>query len=471
MKDLLKIYGKYVVFTWGIILLLLMANLGIFFWIIKDLCMIEHPFSDRGINKLEYMGLEEINGELRLNQEGEKYLTEGGFLFLMVLNDSGDLRYGWNLPEGFKDHYTIGEVAAFSRWYLNDYPVKVLNTEKGLLVAGGEKGSVWKYSIEFPEEFMRNIGKYFRIALGVNFLAVICTILFLGFRYYKSLLPLTEGIFALSSNQRVELSEKGVTSRLAAQVNHTSDLLEQQRRALSKRDEARTEWISGVSHDIRTPLSVIVGYADELENRKDLCKEDRDRAAVIKTQSLKIKQLIEDLNLTSKLEYNMQPLRITNFYPAELLRRLAAEKINEGLKEEYELILEIDDSLEGITLKGDEKLIARAVGNLFNNSILHNPKGCHIVITGRKEENKCILQVSDDGCGIPKEVIELLEQDGDFDRSFEGMMEDIDKRTASQKKNPHVMGLRIVKQIALAHKGSFQIKEEGHTIQLALPLS
>ena len=62
MKDLLKIYGKYVVSTWGIILLLLMANVGIFLWVMGDLYMIERPISSYGIGKLEYMGLEETNG-------------------------------------------------------------------------------------------------------------------------------------------------------------------------------------------------------------------------------------------------------------------------------------------------------------------------------------------------------------------------------------------------------------------------
>ena len=142
MKSLLKIYGKYVVSTWGIILLLLIANIGIFFWVIRDLYLIECPISGYGISRLESMGLEEVNGELSLNQEGEEYFSERGSLFLMVLDEEGNLRYGWNLPQGVKDHYTAGEVAAFSRWYLNDYPVRVLDTEKGLLVAGRDKGSV-----------------------------------------------------------------------------------------------------------------------------------------------------------------------------------------------------------------------------------------------------------------------------------------------------------------------------------------
>ena len=211
---------------------------------------------------------------------------------------------------------------------------------------------------------------------------------------------------------------------------------------------------------------MIVGYADELEHNESLCDKDKSRAAAIKIHSLKIKQLIEDLNLTSKLEYHMQPLRIKSFYPAALLRRLTAEKMNGGLEEQYELVLEIDDSLESLILQGDEELIARAIGNLLNNSIGHNAAGCHILISGSREGDYCVLQVSDDGCGIPGEVMGFLEQEN----KAEEMVQSERTEPVNQKRKPHIMGLRIVKQIVLAHKGSFQIKEEGHTVKLALPI-
>lgn len=466
MKSLLKIYGKYIGSTWVIMLLLIMTNIGIFCWIIGGHAVGGEPITARGIRKLENIGLEEeLDGKLTLTKEGREYLTQNRFLFLMVLNEEGDVIYGWNLPEDFKTHYTASEIASFSRWYLNDYPVKVWSTEKGLLVAGGEKNSMWKYTMEISESFMRHIGEYFFVTLDVNLLVIVCVIVFLGYRYYKSLRPLAEGIASLSANQGTDLPEKGVTAHLAAQINQTSDLLERQREALNKRDAARTEWIAGVSHDIRTPLSVIVGYADELEHNENLSREDINRAAAIKIHSLKIKQLIEDLNLTSKLEYHMQPLRIKLFYPAALLRRLTAEKINGGLEEKYDLNLEISGSLEGMALRGDEELIARAMGNLLNNSIEHNPAGCHIFISGSREGDDCVLQVSDDGCGIPGAVKACLEQENDAHKQVQsGGIE-----SAVQKKKPHIMGLRIVQQIVLAHKGSFQIKEEGHTVRLALP--
>lgn len=468
MKSLLKIYGKYIGSTWAVILLLIMVNIGVFVWILTDQMRINDPAFIKGIRSLEVMALEEdLRGELNLTLQGKEYLEENGFVFLMVLNDEGDMIYSWNLPEGFQTHYSASDIAAFTRWYLNDYPVKVWKADQGLLVAGREKSSAWKYTLEFPMNFMESIGKYVFIVLEVNLLIILLLIAFFGYRYYRSLLPLSEGIEALSDNQSIHLPEKGVTSQLAVQINQTSDILEQQREMLNKRDSARTEWIAGVSHDIRTPLSIIMGYADEMEQNEDLNEKDRNRAAVIKSQSIKIRQLIEDLNLTSKLEYHMQPIRMEAFYPAVLLRGLVAEIINEGLGEQYELNVDIYGRLEGVKISGDEKLIARAIQNLLNNSVRHNPGGCKIFVMGSREENSCIIQVRDDGCGIPKEVVEAL------DRENEGMRlsdEVAGQQMDQTQRKPHIMGLRIVKQIALAHKGSFQIKEEGHSVQLTLPI-
>lgn len=462
MKSLLKIYGKYIGLTWAVVLILLMTNMGILGWILMDQVKKDESVYSIGISGLESIAFEEGTGEeLALTSGAKDYLRERGYIFLMVLNDEGDLIYSWNLPQGFKTHYTASEIASFTRWYLDDYPVKVWNTEKGLLVAGRQKNSTWKHMMEFSEDFMRHIGEYFFLILEINFFIILGVIAFLGYRYYKSLRPLTEGIDALSANQRIHLPEKGVTSQLAVQINHTSDILEKQRELLNKRDMARTEWIAGVSHDIRTPLSIIMGYADWLEQKEDLNEEERNKAAVIKNQSFKIRQLIEDLNLTSKLEYHMQPLRMENFYPAVLLRRLVAETINEGLKEQYELSLEIYGELEGTVLNGDEKLIARAIQNLLNNSVRHNPGGCRIFVMGIREGNNCILQVKDDGCGIPKEVVEALERE----------RADRESQVEPTSGKLHIMGLRIVKQIALAHKGDFQIKEEGHSAELILPIS
>ena len=122
---------------------------------------------------------------------------------------------------------------------------KGASDEKGLLVAGREKGSVWKYSIEISMEFLNDTFAYLQIFVLLNAAVAIMVVFFLGYRYYKSLRPLSEGISALSENRKIHLTEKGVASSLAAQINRTSDVLERQKEALEQRDTARTEWIAG----------------------------------------------------------------------------------------------------------------------------------------------------------------------------------------------------------------------------------
>lgn len=462
MKGLLKIYGKYIASTWAIILLLAAANLVLFIWILADGTMEAGRLPASSMAVLEEEVFEKESTEpFRFTENGEEFLEKQQIRFLMILDEAGKVIFSWNCPADFQDSYTAGEIAAFSRWYLKDYPVRVWRGERGLLVAGNERGSLWKYSFELSMQFIENGGKYGMAFLVVNLLIILFIVSFFGYRFYLSLKPLSEGIEALAKNRKVKLQGKGVTAQLAEKLNRASDILEGQRTELDRRDTARTEWIAGVSHDIRTPLSLIMGYAEELEQKSGLTGEEQEKARIIKRQSLQIKQLIEDLNLTSKLAYRMQPLRMQKVYPAVLLRGLVAEVLNEGLEEAYELELVIEQELEGCFLEGDGMLLVRALRNLLNNSIRHNKEGCRIVLRGSRKEEKeeafAVFSVWDDGRGIPDEVTCLLQEEpGNGEKGAE--------------EKPHIMGLRIVKQIAFAHKGSFSIRENGHLTELVLPL-
>ena len=89
----------------------------------------------------------------------------------------------------------------------------------------------------------------------------------------------------------LNLPEHGTTATLARKLNDASILLFRQKLALEKRDNARTEWISGVSHDIRTPLSLIMGHADSLEKNPSLGEDEKKEAASIRENSLQIRIL------------------------------------------------------------------------------------------------------------------------------------------------------------------------------------
>ena len=394
-------------------------------------------------------------GQISLGADGEAALAEAEAQFAFLLSGDGTRIWGWNLPEGIQEHYTVGEVASFSRWYLMDYPVKVWNCGQGLLVVANAKDSVGKYPVEYSRSTVKNLPFFILTVLAANLLLILILAVLSGYRLYEGLRPIAFGLDRLVDGRRIAVPENGIARDLAEKLNQVSRILEIQRQNLNQRDTARTEWISGVSHDIRTPLSMVMGYADSLENDASLPLEARKEAGIIREQSLKIKTLIEDLNLTSKLEYHMQPLRVKDFMPAALLRQAVVSILNGGGQGSCELETDIDDALEPVVMRGDEALLSRALQNLIGNSIRHNP-GCRICVSGRLErkdgQNLCVLSIRDDGSGIPEEVRRILE----------GLR-------PSDPDGPHIMGLRIVSQITSAHGGQMRFSADGREVLLYLP--
>ena len=300
---------------------------------------------------------------------GGEYLAEKE-LWAMLVDEGGAVVWQQGKPADVPDRYSLTDVAAFTRWYLSDYPVQVRVREDGLLVAGGPKGSTWKHPFVLDMDVLKTIPFWFA------------------------------GLFLLAL-----LGVLGLTALVLGR---------QFRREQQERDFARSDWINGISHDIRTPLSMVMGYAGQLEADPVLPPRRRAQAAIIRRQSQTIRDLINDLNLTMRLDYAMQPLRRGSLHPAALVRQVAADVLNGGLEERYALAVEVPPEAEALTLEGDASLLRRALLNLVNNCVRHNPEGCSITLTAAAEGEVCTLRVEDDGGGgLPVGLAEVgLAPDG-----------------------------------------------------------
>ena len=250
----------------------------------------------------------------------------------------------------------------------------------------------------------------------------------------------------------VHLKESGPTAELAEKLNQTSRHLQKQNELIARRDMTRANWIAGVSHDIRTPLALIMGYGEQLAQQFPQSSEPRKKADAICTQSKKIKALIEDLNLTFKLQYNAQPLRRTPIQMGAWLRRCVAD-FCDSLGQTHSLDLTIREPAGQTTLEADGELLTRTLDNLLNNSVRHNPSGCEIQVMAELEDGQFVLTVRDNGAGYPEAVLQNLSD------------------TCSDPNAPHILGMHLVGQIVAAHGGEVSFRNDsGAVAVLQLPI-
>lgn len=443
-KTVWKIFIYFTTLSAVISIILLIINFLGIAYIGSDTGNI-YPNSQRHILKRISENIEVTDGEITLKDKS--IIPENKWCIL--IDEGGNIIWEQNKPNDIPDHYTINDIAKMTRWYLNDYPVYVRAEDYGLLVLGIPKSSVGKYDLEYSMDWFDTLPQRILKILMVNLILALLLALLFGSSLYKRLKTLTSGIKDLRLEKRVHLKEKGIFKELSKNINETSESIERKNAALLLRDNARSNWIAGISHDIRTPLSMIMGYSEALANTPEISEENRQKANIITTQSVKMKKLIEDLNLISSLEYDMQPSKKKEIRLCPLLRGIVTEIINNGLTENYEINL--DFKHEAAVIMGDEALLERAFFNLINNSIVHNKNGCTINISEYVEKGTVYIKISDNGIGVPDEVI---------------------KNITVIPKTTHGLGLPMAYRVFRVHGGKMKAENnKGFSVTIELPIS
>ena len=287
-----------------------------------------------------------------------------------------------------------------------------------------------------------------------NISVLILGYLFIDRRMLHSLKGILNGIQKLSHGETVQVHEKGIFSDVALCLNQTSDLLR-------KQSVYRENWIAGVSHDVRTPLSVILGRAGQLEEGNYSSEETRKQALYIKNQALKLRELINDLNLFSQLEKGTQPLREETFHLSAFFRQAISTFLNsEPRTQHYQIETCIAPDIEKEILHGDPGRLSRAINNLLYNSIRHTPEGTILTLSMTNQSDLYRFSVSDNGKGISPSFLQKLQPlaQGDLPDLLPGQ--------------EHSLGLSIVCQIVRMHKGQISfhnLQPHGFSTEILLP--
>lgn len=433
MKTFAALIRRYVLATAAIVLLVGGLLVGQIFYV---------GFKSNAVDATGYRvgaladALKQTETGLQWGREHTPAEWMQGYAWAMVLDDNGNVIWQQDLPQKLNHRYTASEVAVFSHWYLADYPVQCWAADYGLFVVAEPVGTCWKYNIDMKQKMLMMLAKSIQPTMVELLLVVLGCCLFFSWRGSKSLQTVTAGLDTLAQGGTVSLPAAGFAGELAQKLNETSEQLRRRNEIIARRDTARTEWIAGVSHDIRTPLALILGWAEQLQREATLPAAARQKAGGICTQCEKIRSLIEDLNLTSKLQYGAQPLRCRPTQAGPLLRRLAADFCDSPLAARCTVALEIAPDADKAILDADAALLARAVENLLHNAACHNPGPVQVQLSAVRTGKTLRITIADDGAGYPPAVLHAL-QTGE-----------------AGENTPHILGLHVVEQIIRAHGGT-----------------
>ena len=454
MMNMIKhFFRRYILSAIGILMLFLAVNILLILAIFSVLFFNGGLDGSFPVDELSEH-ISNRDGLLSSDTVAQKLISERN-VWAMILDNNGCVIWDENMPDDLPRQYSLQDVASFSRWYLDDYPVSIWERDDGLLVVGYEAGSLWKSRITFDADY---VAPLFYCSIGIflaNIIIVILLFIHNTRKLEKSIGPILNGIQQLSKGKPVHLDESGKLSEIKSGLNKAGDYL-------MKKDNTRAVWIRGISHDIRTPLSIILAYSSEMEETPTLPETTRKQAGIILRQSEKLKNLVSDLNLTTKLEYSMQAIHKQNMDAVELARQVVSGILNDGIPEQFEIEFYEEQPGKILQLNGDNLLLQRMLGNLIHNSIVHNPTGCIIGFSVGSHENNCIFIVSDNGHGMSEPQLNALNSN-----------EDIFSSQKSEGDTEHGLGLKIVRQIVKAHQGTIQfsaIIPHGLNVIITLPI-
>ena len=206
----------------------------------------------------------------------------------------------------------------------------------------------------------------------------------------------------------------------------------------------RLEWTANISHDIKTPLSTIKGYAEVLaDDEYDFTGEEVKQymSETLKAEE-SIEELVEELNLSSKLSEGKYLLKKEKVNLTELINECIA-KVDSNMMGDSTILLNSD---EDVILEGDRKLLKRCFLNVMYNAFVHNKAGITLNIRIQKSGH-IVLTFTDDGIGMSQEEASRI-----FERYYRG--------TNSQKTKGSGLGLAIAREVVVVHGGSISVETE-----------
>lgn len=392
--------------------------------------------------------------------------------------------YGYYNQVGYANRFNIHSIITGSLVIAIDYliiRVLIVNYKERTLLENNITVKVYKElgRISSRGSIIRSIlislSVYVALGLVLLFMALIASewfllfftcgiimtiiLLIIGIRKIIYLDKIMEGVKDVAEGKlNAPIKEKG-NGQLAELAHNINNIKEGLRKSLEnemKSESMKTELITNVSHDLKTPLTSIINYI-ELLKREDIKPETaKDYVSVLDKKSQRLKVLIEDLFEASKAASGAMELNITKLDIGELLRQAVGE--NNERFEDKNLEVKLNIPQEKIFVNGDGKRLYRVFENLISNSVNYSLSNTRVYIDMKREEdgevNITVKNISAYELNFDTNEITSRFKRGDASRTTEGSG----------------LGLAIAKSIIELHGGEFNIAIDGDLFKAIIVL-
>lgn len=392
---------------------------------------------------------------LRLNQAG-----------IQILNESGQEVFSDQKPENTKDSYSDSELLKlYETGHISDSQT---TSFPGYLTHDEED---YTYIIHFPLHISK-VNMYLNgdlfttgkamilLCAGVVFLMILVSGVMYGFWITRVIKQISLSVRDIADRSYLPAKNSGAFSDVFESLHHLDTEIKKSDEVKEETESIRKEWIANITHDLKTPLSPIKGYAEVLLE-KEIPSESRIKqySQVILKNVSYMEALIDDLKLTYQLDNGIVPLQRMEQNFVRFLKELTIDVLNDP---EYESrVIHFDCTEENILFSFDQKLMTRAFQNLIINAFIHGNDDTEILLQVSAESDMLQILISDNGNGMSQDEVRHL-----FQRYYRGT--NTEKKTAGTG-----LGLAITKSIVEAQDGTITVESKkgiGTDFKICFPL-
>ena len=264
---------------------------------------------------------------------------------------------------------------------------------------------------------------------------------------------LTDGTRALAAG---DLGHQ-VPVRTADEIGQLAQSFNRMSADLAHANQLRKQMTADIAHDLRTPLSVILGYSEALQD--DKLPGTPEVYGAMHRQAQHLNRLIDDLRTLSLADAGQLSLQRRAVLPADLLEHAAVAYLPQAEERGIQLSVSADAAP---SISVDPDRLGQVIGNLVGNALRHTPNGGHVQLAAGRAGARVVLSVTDDGPGIPTGDLPYI-----FERFYRGDKARVDDGASG-------LGLAIARSLVEAHGGQIAVENVptgGARFTIALPLT